>query len=256
MKVKNVTSFVRRYLPCALVLLAAQQSVEAQETLRLQNASLEYDVEVQVKACGGAERYNIAEVCDGPGRVSLYRKGGKTPLQVLSLPNIWINKRNVAHSPKINEKPRMLYEEEYGIVFDDFNFDGREDLAVCNGRNGGYGGPSYTVFLFDKRSGRLIESRELSRLNEGTYLGLFFPDPKKKLLRAYWKDGCCYHETEVYKVVNNRPVLVERISEDASASDEKTMRVTVTTRRLVKGKWVKTVRREKRKQEKESDDEN
>jgi len=53
----------------------------------------------------------------------------------------------------------------------------------------------------------------------GVYFGLFLVDPKKKLLLAFSKSGCSYHETEKYKVVNNRPVLVEEIIEDAVGTE-------------------------------------
>jgi hypothetical protein len=159
------------------------------------------------------------------------------------LPNIEIYKDTAAFNPQINKKARGIYEEEYGVIFDDFNFDGRQDLAICNGRNGGYASSSYDVYLFDKRLHKFIANRRLSRLTEGVYLGLFFPDAKRRLLIAFWKSGCCYHETDKYRLVNNRPVLVEKIIEDATIGKGKFARV--TTRKLINGKWVARVTREK-----------
>lgn len=253
MKLKNVLSFVKCCLPCALLLLiAGSVSATAQETLRLQKASTEYDVVVSVKGCGGAEQDNVEDFCSGPGSVSLYRKGSKSAFQVLRLPEIWLDKKTVAHNPKINEEPRQLYAEEYAIVFDDFNFDGRDDLAVCNGRNSGYGGPSYTVYLFDRRSKKFFENKRLSALADAPYLGFFFIDQKKKELVAYSKSGCCYHETEKYRMVNNRPVLVEKIIEDATHGNGAGEGfVLVTTRKKVGGRWVVRRRREKLEEENE-----
>ena len=45
-------------------------------------------------------------------------------------------------------------------------------------------------------------------------------------------------------MVNNRPVLVEEVEEDATKET-----ALVTTKKLVNGSWVKKVRREKIKQE-------
>ena len=230
----------------ALALLSAAQFSRADETIRLANASKKYDLEVRVKECGGGEQDGDPNTCAGPARVNLYRKGAKTPFQVLRMPNVEIYRDTLAHNPSMSEKPRGLYAEEYGFVFDDFNFDGEEDLAVCNGRNGGYGGPSYTVFIFDRRAGKFAESRSLSRLAEGVYLGLFFVEKKERRLVAFSKSGCCYHETEKYKMVHNRPVLVEKITEQSSSGDDpKYYEVLVTTRRLVNGRWVKRTRKEK-----------
>lgn len=232
-----------------LLTLTAGQAARAQSPVKSGGASAKYDLSVQPGACGAAKRQGGDDDSDGeavPARVHIYRKGAKSPFQVLCLPSVWVNSEQFAYSPKTAGKRRVLYDDEYSVVFDDFNFDGLEDLAVCNGRNGGYGGPSYTVFLFDRRAGRFVESRPLSRLNEGVYLGLFFPDAKARTLAAFSKSGCCYHETEIYKVVGNRPVLVEKIIEDATAASGASEDfVVVTTRKRVGRRWVVTKKREK-----------
>jgi hypothetical protein len=231
---------------CVLSLLACMRAARGAETIKVQNVSKSYDLEVSVAACGGEGQDGDANRCSGPATVRVFRKGSKTPFQTLRMPNVELYKDTAAFSPETSEKPRGLYAEEYSFVFDDFNFDGREDLAVCNGRNGGYAGPSYTVFLFDKRAGRFVENRRLSRLAEGPYLGLFFPDAKAKTLAAFSKDGCCYHETEVYKVVGDRPVLVEKVIEDAtSRGGAPEGYVLVTTRKRVGARWVVTKKRQK-----------
>lgn len=224
-----------------LSLLTGQVSL-AQETLKLDRASREYDVVIRVKACGGEEQRNDANTCNGPALVSLYKKGVRSPVQILSLPNIELYRDTVAYNPTMNKKPRGIYAEEYSVVFDDFDFDGTQDLAICNGRNGGYGSPSYNVYLFDKRSNRFVENRRLTRLTEGVYLGLFFPDAKRHLLIAYSKSGCCYHETEKYQMVSSKPILVEKMIEDATIGNRDIVKV--TTKTFVNGKWVTRVRKE------------
>lgn len=253
MKPASVLPLKRRLCLAALLLLPSA-AARAQETFRARNVSARYDAAVEVTGCGGAGQDSVGGECSGPGTVSLYRKGSRRPFQVLRLPNLWLERETVAHGPVAGAPPRALYAEEYGLVFDDFNFDGREDLAVCNGRDSGYGGPSYTVFLFEPKSGRFVGNSRLSSLAEGPYLGLFFPDPKKKTLTAYSKSGCCYHETATFKVVGNRPVLVEQVIEDATRTDDAGEGfVMVTTRKRVGRRWVERSRRVKREEDGQPD---
>jgi len=237
---KRVVLFTLLLVPFAHASFAQGEEQE----FRIERASRKYDLAVRVEECGGSEQNDDPDTCGGPARVSFYRKGAKTPFQILRLPNVEIHRETLAHNPQTSATPRGLYAEEYGFVFDDFNFDGAEDVAVCNGRNSGYNGPSYSVFLFDAKSRKFVENRRLSGLAEGAYLGLFFPDRKRKQLVAFSKSGCCYHETEKYKVVNGRPVLVEKITEQAAGRDDGAFDVVTTTRRRVGGRWVTRVKRE------------
>lgn len=238
--------FVQSLILFTLFLVLSENSSSAQETLRINSGSAIYDIVVEIVQCD--EEGKRSNLCSGPGRVSIYRKGSSFPFQVLSLKNIDVNKDQLAYNPEINKNTRKLYDDEYSFIFGDFNFDANEDLAVCNGRNGGYGAPSYTVFLYNSMSKKFIENVNLSKLTEG-YLGLFFVDPKKRQLVAHSKSGCCYHETEVYKVIRNKPVMVEKIIEEATGNDARGYVVTVTTRKLVNGRWVKRVRKKKLKEE-------
>lgn len=228
-------------LTCLLASAACARAAPAAETVKVRDASKKYDLEVSVEGCGGARRSNDANQCSGRASVRLFRRGSRTPFQVLRLPNVELYKDTAAYSPETSAKPRGLYAEEYTFVFDDFNFDGREDLAICNGRHGGYGGPSYTVFLFDARAGRFVESRPLSRLADGPYLGLFFPDPKSRTLTTFSKDGCCYHEIRTFEVAGDRPVLVEYVIEDATPEGGAPDGYEIVTRKKRAGRrWVVT----------------
>ena len=236
---------VRTLLAAALLLALAPRASSAQETFKVRSALRGYDLTVSLSSCGDEKH-----ACSGPALVRIYRKGAAAPLQSLSLPSVEVYRDTVEHNDGASPKPRRLYAEEYSFIGDDFNFDGAEDLAVCNGREGGYGGPSYDVFLFDKRSRRFVKSRALSGLTEAPYLGLFFPDAKKRRLTAYSKSGCCYHETEVYAVVSNRPVLSEKVVEDATPwGGAPEGFVLVTTKRRVRGRWVVSTKKEKLRQQ-------
>lgn len=231
---------MRSLLLIACFLLLVAQNAFAQETFEMRNASREYDLKVRLASCGESDAADeSSNTCHGAARISLYRKRAKSPFQVLHLSDVELYRDTIAYNPKLTSKQRRLYGEEYGFVFDDFDFDGHQDLAVCNGRNGGYGGPSYSVYLFNPRTGKFALNRKLSELTEGAYLGLFMLKPKKKHLVVFSKSGCCLHEIDTFRVVKQRPVLVEKEIEDALGEE-----VVITTRRLVNGKWRKRVRTE------------
>jgi hypothetical protein len=234
-------SCAKLLLMSALIMPSLTTTSVAKEIIKVQDASKNYHLTVQIEACGGANQDNDSNTCSGKTRISIYRKGANSAMQILTLPNVEIYKDTIAYSAKTSEKPRGVYAEEYSFIFDDFNFDGHDDLAVCNGRNGGYGGPSYSIFLFNSMAKRFVENRSLSKLAEGVYLGLFFVEPKNKRLVAFSKSGCCYHETEKYHVVNDKPFLVEKLIEDATNGET----IKVTTKKLINGKWVSTVKRRK-----------
>jgi len=61
-----------------LILLTGQVSF-AQETLKLDRASREYDLVIHVQACGGEAQHHDANTCNGPGRVSLSLKFSVRP---------------------------------------------------------------------------------------------------------------------------------------------------------------------------------
>ena len=60
-----------------------------------------------------------------------------------------------------------------------FNFKGSEDLAIRNGYEGPYDGPSYDVYVFHKTKNKFVSSEDLSAL---TYenLGMFDVNSKRK----------------------------------------------------------------------------
>lgn len=238
---------MKRLVLSALLSLSFAPLATAQEggrEIRVVRASKNYDLHVRVRECGGSDQNDDRETCTGPAAVAISRKGAQSAFQTLRLPNVELYRASLAHGAETDAAaPRRLYAEEYGFVFDDFNFDGAEDLAVCNGRDSGYGGPSYTVFLFDPRARRFVENGRLSALAESPYLGLFFTDRKRRLLVAHSKSGCCYHETAKFRVAGGRPVLVEKITVQATGREDGRVDVETTTGRRVGRRWVTRVRR-------------
>ena len=217
---------------------AGSRDVCAQQTFKIEKASRKYDLVVKMDSC---DKESSSDQCIGPGHISLFKKGEESSFQTINQDNIVFDKVQTTYNPDLNTKPRVMYDDEYSLIFGDFNFDGEEDLAICNGRNGVYGAPSYTIYLFEKRTKTFIMNPKLSSLTEEVYLGLFFPDPKKKQIRAYWKSGCCFHAEEIYRVLNDKPVLVEKSEQEVSASGF----AVTTTRKRINGKWIKTVKKSK-----------
>jgi hypothetical protein len=117
-----------------------------------------------------------------------------------------------------------------------------EDIAIANGQNGSYGMPSYNIYLSSRAAGKFVFNAALSKL--GGHLGMFTVDRRNKTLETFDKSGCCWHITERYKVVNDRPLKVFEEVDDATANPN-SKRVKITTKTLVSGRWKTSVRYEK-----------
>lgn len=218
---------------CLVLILLFNLTAFAQKTFELKDASKYFDVKISVEKCEDG-------FCNGKASFSFYKKGGTKPYQVIDLPDTQIQ---LDENGNAQANVSMLYDNQSAINIGDFNFDGMEDVAICDGANGSYGGPSYQVYLSSRTAGKFVYSKPFSTL--GQHLGMFQVDKKKKVLRIFDKSGCCWHVTEEYSVVNNRPVKVFVEEEDATIFDD--TKVRITTKRLVKGKWqtkVKYVKRE------------
>ncbi len=209
----------------ALLILLSINSF-AQKNFLLKDASKTYDVNINIAKCDG-------DICEGKSTVSFTKKGENAVFQTVQMPNMYLE---LGENKKPTANLVELYgENNSGVIFDDFNFDGIDDVALRNGNNGAYGGPSYDVYLAVVPSRKFVKNAELTALASQS-LGLFNVDKKAKLLETFTKDGCCYHETTRYSVINNRPKKVYVFTEDAQKGDGS--KVFLTRKTLVKGKWV------------------
>jgi len=199
------------------------------QTFLVKDASPRYSVKIEVTP--GALKSDDPDVVQGPGVVTVMLKGTGKILQRVRLPHLAVFKSQMVASVVVGGKQPSHYDDNYSFVFQDFDFDGHQDLAICNGTNSGYGLPSYDVFLFSPRVGRFVASRALSKLAQ-EHLGLFNVDAKGRRLVVYDKDGAAWHETSFYSMKTRRPVLVETVTQDDRGSEE-----VVTTSVRVGGKW-------------------
>lgn len=217
----------------AFVLLFST-SVFAQKTFDLKDASKYFDIKVNVAQCEDL-------FCRGKATFSFFKKGGNSAYQIISLPDTLVQ-LGEGGEPLANVT--MRYDAQSVVNIGDYNFDGMEDVAICDGANGSYGGPSYRVYLSSKAVGKFIYNQRFTDL--GKHLGMFEVDKAKKRLRIFDKSGCCWHVTEEYSVIGNRPVKIFIEEEDATIADQ--TKVKITTKNLVGGKWKTSVKYVKRVQ--------
>ncbi len=220
-------------LVITLVLLFSS-SAFAQRSFDLKDASPYFDIKVKVAKCD--DMY-----CSGKATFSFYKKDGTTPYQVISLPDTSIQ-LDEGGDALVNTT--MLYDKQSVVNIGDYNFDGMDDVALCNGNNGPYGGPSYSVYLSSKAAKKFVYNPAFSK--SLVSLGMFEVDKDKEQLTTFNKSGCCWHITEKYSVVAGRPVKVWEEIEDATIADE--TKVKITTKTLVGGKWKTTSKFVKREQ--------
>ncbi|PIQ27703.1 hypothetical protein COW36_07355 [bacterium (Candidatus Blackallbacteria) CG17_big_fil_post_rev_8_21_14_2_50_48_46] len=211
----------------------AQSAATTPKVFKLTQLSKLYDVQIQVAACE-------SDFCRGKAQFSLFRKGQKQPFQVFKFAETLLQ-LNAGQVPVANQT--LGYDLQSGVHLQDFNFDGQPDLALCDGQEAGYGGPSYQIYLYSARSQKFEHSPALSKLARGEYLGMFEVDTKNKILRNFGKSGCCYHFTHEYKLKNNQPYKTREVIEDGLA-DPAGKWLQVTTSEWVSGKWVSKVKRE------------
>ena len=217
-----------------LFLLILYSSAFAQKTFELKNASQYFDIKIAVAKCEETS-------CRGKATFAFFKKGTKTPYQEINLPDTYVE-LDEKGKPEVNKT--LLYDKQSVVNIGDFNFDGMEDVALCEGTHGSYGMPAYRIFLSSRAAGKFVYDKNFSAL--GKHLGMFEVNPKRKVLRTFDKSGCCWHITEEYSVVNNAPKKILEVVEDATSNEG--TKVKITTKKLVGGKWQTNVKMVARKE--------
>lgn len=182
-------------------LLAGLQQVCAQETYRIDQFSDQYYAKVFIR--------DTTEVFS-PGWVAVYDQQDKELLKVES--------EELAlelHDGKVVANVRELpYGEQSVVQYFDVNFDGIKDLAIEDGQNSCYHGPSFQVYL--GHNGGFSHSPSFTRLAQ-EYCGLFEVNEEEKRIYTMTKSGCCWHQLSAFEVVNNMPEEREVVEEDFSS---------------------------------------
>ncbi|NVZ50632.1 hypothetical protein HX792_09820 [Pseudomonas sp. B6002] len=91
---------------------------------------------------------------------------------------------------------------EYGLLyFGDFNFDGRQDVAINNGRGpDGELQPNYDVYLQDPSAPHWVLNRPLTDLANETSGGMFTVNPKDGIIHSQTDRGCCWTRSSQWQM--------------------------------------------------------
>jgi len=173
----------------------------------------------------------------GPATVTVLSRGTKKPVQTIKLPSIAVFKNQKSISIAAPGKTPSQYDTSYTFIFQDFNFDGKQDLAICNGLNGSYGLPSYDVFLWSANQNRFVKDQMLTSL-ASEHLGLFAVDSKKKEFVVFDKSGAAWHKSSFYQWFGGKPTLYKEEVDDATGNED-----VVTTKTLIGKKWHTKVKK-------------
>ena len=220
-----------------LFVLLLSVSAVAQVKFEKGNASKNYNARMEVERCE-------EDTCGGKLKIELFKKSAAKPFQVINIEDTEFDMEEA----KLNNAKRR-YDYQSIIFFEDYNFDGIEDLSIRDGNNGAYSGPSYQIYLYSPQRGKFVHSEAFTRLAQSEYLGMFEVDKKKRVVRVASKGGCCMHRTEEFRVVKNRLVKVFEIYEEVEFREAKGNRLRIETSRLVKGRRQTRVRYEKIKED-------
>ncbi|WP_024698611.1 XAC2610-related protein [Pseudomonas avellanae] len=173
---------------------AAGYAGAARDSYTLQDFSDRYRATLEISAKDDVFR---------PGVINVYDKAGGNALIRVQSDELVLDT-----DPKTGEVKTNVHELPYGeqsvLIYQDFNFDGIKDLALMDGQNSCYHGPSYQVFLGTVDGFRHSDSfTELAQSN----CGLFSVDEKTHKIETMTKSGCCWHQLSTYGIHNGEPVL-------------------------------------------------
>ncbi|HEY0458573.1 MAG TPA: hypothetical protein VGC97_05425 [Pyrinomonadaceae bacterium] len=224
---------MNKYFFILLLLIFCTGGVSAQKTFLFKNESKIYDVKVRVENCG-TEFAKL--ICNSKGTFYLLKKNSGQVFQTIEMEETFLSlEGKMVEKGDITE---ALGNDNLGVYFTDYNFDGIEDLGVSNGNYVPYGGVSYDVYLFSKAKGKFVKSEELSNLEtENMSVEI---DKKLKIIETHTKSGCCWHESARYRFAGNRLQKFYVFTEDATLGSKW---MELVTKRLVGGKWRTTTKR-------------
>jgi len=201
--------------------------------INIANASPRYSLSVDIDPAPADPESPVS----GTAVVKVVSRATGKPIQSIRMPSLTLFKGSYAKSVGPHGKSPSVYDDNYSFVFEDFNFDGRQDLAICKDTQGSYGGLTYDVFLWNPAQNRFVKDSMLTALSS-EHLGLVAVDPQKQELTAFDKDGAAWHHSSTYKWIKHRLTLVEEETEDGTGGHD----VVITTRRLVHSHWRQTIR--------------
>jgi hypothetical protein len=189
--------------------------------------SKQYSAKIHINQCDG-------KACAGAASVDLLNIQTNKIVQQFKTDELNIMIAGLKNS---QSNSNHLDKDQSIVIVDDFNFDGREDVAIQNGNDGSYGSPSYDVYVYNQTKKMFVPSAELSALASDT-VGLFSVDHKRKRIITFEKDGCCWHLTSEYAVIPKKGLQKVNTKEEAIESDGNNVKVIINN--WQKNSWHKT----------------
>lgn len=116
------------------------------------------------------------------------------------------------------------------ISFDDYNFDGIDDIYIFDNAGAGANNRAQTIWVFNNKIGKYEKDIFLSGL------AIWSVDRKNKIIRSGGRSGYCNYSTEDYQLSNDEWI---KIAEQSSICHGEIQ--TITTKQLVNGTWIEKV---------------
>lgn len=197
-------------------LLVATAFAAQAETFPMANLPKGWTGSIEVAGCAEGK-------CSGKGRVKLKINGRVSALDA----EFYEFDAPKARGAALLENP---------VTVDDFNFDGKQDIAVPVGLGGPYGTMASDIYV-QTAGGRLVKSDELSDLTHN-YMGTPETDRKRKLLIVSGKSGAAIHYTEHYRVVSGKGLQQVYQRTDTHGGCNKNTGIKVEEKAMLpSGKW-------------------
>ena len=211
----------------------------AQNHFELNEISENYHVSIDIATCNEKE-------CFGRSSVSLTDKKTSEKFPTLISDNFTFT----IETDSLNLKMAKFDNESPSLIFEDFNFDGFEDVALINRSSEN---SIYDIYIFDSIQKQLLMNEGMTTLVKGNF-AMFTVDSERKRLIIHLNSGCCLHITKEYNVIPERaPLKVYEFEEDTRNPE------TVITKKseFIDYKWfTKTTRYPREVYYKETKDEN
>ena len=183
--------------------------LNAQATFTVDNFSDEYFGKIHLDGEGFKEYSDF--VSSSKGWIAIFDKKTNRQLIGVDAYGLHVSLHKGKALANIKELP---YGEQSEIEYADYNFDGKKDFALMDGRDGCYGGSSFQIYLATDNGFEF--SSEFSYLTKGNcYVSV---DHANKQIHTGTKGSCCWHLDETYVVENNLPVLIKSVVSDSRNS--------------------------------------
>ena len=217
-----------------IIFLAFQASIASHNRhISIPNVSPRYSISVDIETAESGSDDPIS----GLAAVTITSRSTGREIQTIKLPSLTLFKGSYALGVGPHDQSPSPYGDTFSFVFQDFDFDGHQDLAICKDTSGGYGSPAYDVFRWNVARKKFVKDAFLSKLSSER-LGLIVTDPTHRELISFEKDGAAWHKASTYRWIKRKLTLVKEEIDDATGDKE-----VITTKTIVGANWKTIVRR-------------